>query len=76
MARLHHEMETPGNFRAALAYVDRVDRGRFSGPRAPAPENPRETEPSTERLDLRKLSEEELAYLERLYERGEDEAER
>jgi len=75
MALLHREMDTPGNFRAALAYVDRVDRGRFSAPRAPEHDAGAGADSEEQRLDLAALSEDQLAYLERLYEPADEERE-
>ena len=54
--------EMAGNWRAGVAYVDRVDRGRFSSARGSSPQ-----EPGEERLDLSQLSAEELEVLERRY---------
>ena len=65
MASWRREMS--GNWRAAVAYVDRVDRGRFCG-FARTPETSEGGGPtSSERLDLSTLSDEQLAYLEDLY---------
>ncbi len=57
--------EMSGSWRAAVAYVDRVDRGRFSSRPGSDPGAPARSE--DERLDLSGLSEEQLAYLEDLY---------
>jgi len=52
------------NWRAGLAYVDRVDRGRFSAGARSTAEEPKRGE---DRLDLSELSAEELEVLERRY---------
>ena len=66
MASWRRDMGAPGNWRACVACVDRVDRGRFgSGARSHAGEAPRSQE---ERPDLSELSDAELEILERRYE--------
>lgn len=58
--------EMAGNWRAGVAYIDRVDRGRFrASPGSSAGRPPLSGEG---RLDLSELSEEELEILERRYE--------
>src|SRR5829696_838040 len=52
------------NYRAAIAYVDRVDRGRFGGAGSSGHDSSGEC-----RLDLSQLSSDELEFLEGLHER-------
>jgi len=59
--------EMTGNWRAGLAYIDRVDRGRFASALGPSSREPPKR--GEERLDLSQLSTEELEILERHYER-------
>ena len=54
------------NWRASVAYVDRVDRGRFGGSGSAGDE---QVSSSANRPDLSQLSAEELEILERLHER-------
>ena len=67
--------EMAGNWRAGVAYIDRVDRGRFTSAPGTSPAQPPRSDPR--RLDLGELSDDQLDYLERLYEgegpKGEDE---
>ncbi len=69
MIALRRDIGTPGNYRAALAYIDRFDRGRF-----PLARPPGEASPGGERrLDPSQLSEDQLAELESLYEEDDGE---
>jgi uncharacterized protein (DUF849 family) len=63
MASWRREMN--GNWRAAVAYVDRVDRGRFAS--SPDSDSGAPARSEDERIDLSGLWEEQLAYLEDLY---------
>lgn len=67
MIALRRDIGTPGNYRAALAYIDRFDRGRFPLTRPPGEPSP-DREPGGERrLDPSWLSEDQLAELEALF---------
>ncbi len=57
--------EMAGNWRAGVAYIDRVDRGRFCSAQRSSPKGPEA--PGEERLDLSQLTAEELEILERRY---------
>ena len=66
MASWRRDMGAPGNWRACVAYVDRVDRGRFGSGAGSSPGTaPRSQE---ERPDLSELSDAELEIFERRYE--------
>ncbi len=72
MASWRREMGTPGNWRACVAYVDRVDRGRLVSGEAlgEVVGQGRGREggaASNDRLDLSQLTDDQLAYLEDLY---------
>jgi uncharacterized protein (DUF849 family) len=58
--------EMAGNWRAGVAYIDRVDRGRFRSSPGSSPGRPPLS--GEGRLDLSELSAEELEILERRYE--------
>ncbi len=66
-------MGTPGNWRACVAYIDRVDRGHFASGDAlgevagQGPGHPGGDRRSDERLDLSQLSDDQVAHLEALY---------
>ncbi len=72
MIALRRDIGTPGNWRAALAYIDRFDRGRFPLTGSPGGSSEGGAGHAGQRLDLSALSEEKLAYLEALYADEED----
>ncbi len=73
MASWRRDMHTPGNWRASMAWIDRFDRGRFSGQgsaaEAAGPGGSQAGGPKAaeQRLDLSALGDEQIAYLEALY---------
>ena len=65
---LRRDIGTPGNYRAALAYIDRFHRGRFTdGGDSSNDRRPGVDHPPTRRPDLSRLSEQTLAELEALH---------